>query len=52
VLLIYWTAFADAERHVTFAPDIYERDARLLHALDGPVRGARTTTDPVAGRPQ
>jgi len=38
VYLLYWTAEADEAGIVRFFPDIYGRDARVLEALNGPVR--------------
>jgi murein L,D-transpeptidase YcbB/YkuD len=40
VLLYYLTAFADDAGRVGFRRDIYNRDRRLLAALDNPVDGA------------
>ena len=36
VLVLYWTASVDAQGRMRFLPDIYNRDARLLAALDAP----------------
>jgi murein L,D-transpeptidase YcbB/YkuD len=36
VLVLYWTASVDARGRVRFLPDVYERDQRLLAALDAP----------------
>jgi murein L,D-transpeptidase YcbB/YkuD len=38
VLILYWTALAEADGTARFFRDIYGRDARLLAALDGEVR--------------
>jgi murein L,D-transpeptidase YcbB/YkuD len=35
VLILYWTASTDLHGEVHFYRDVYERDARLLRALDG-----------------
>ncbi|WP_108444936.1 L,D-transpeptidase family protein [Halomonas denitrificans] len=35
VILHYWTVHPDEEDQLVFRPDIYERDAALLEALDG-----------------
>jgi murein L,D-transpeptidase YcbB/YkuD len=35
ILVIYWTASTDLHGEVHIYRDVYERDARLLHALDG-----------------
>ena len=37
VLILYWTADLDAEGRVRFLPDVYDRDAQLLAALNGEV---------------
>lgn len=37
VILYYWTVRVDDRGGVFFRDDIYQRDARLLEALDGPV---------------
>lgn len=34
ILLAYWTAGADASRQPFYRPDIYQRDAALIRALD------------------
>ena len=36
VLVLYWTASVDARGRVRFLPDVYERDPRVLAALDAP----------------
>lgn len=36
-LLLYWTAFTGLEGDCNFRKDVYERDAAVLAALDGPV---------------
>jgi len=36
VILHYWTVHPDEEGQLVFRPDIYQRDAALLAALDGP----------------
>jgi murein L,D-transpeptidase YcbB/YkuD len=36
VMLLYWTAEPDAEGRVAFFPDVYERDAAVIAALDAP----------------
>ncbi|MEZ5559780.1 MAG: L,D-transpeptidase family protein [Pseudomonadales bacterium] len=38
VYLLYWTAEADEAGMARFFPDVYARDARVLEALNGPVR--------------
>ena len=38
VLLLYWTAEADAEGTVFFRKDIYNRDAPIIKGLDDPYR--------------
>ena len=37
VLIMYWTAEAGLDGRIRFFKDVYERDERLLKALDGPV---------------
>lgn len=44
VLILYLTASLDRDGSIRFAKDIYDRDAKLLVALNGPVR-----LDPPAG---
>jgi murein L,D-transpeptidase YcbB/YkuD len=34
VLFVYWTVDADADGHTLFKRDVYQRDAKLLRALD------------------
>jgi len=36
ILLLYLTAYVDAENAVNFRDDVYRRDAKVLEALDGP----------------
>jgi murein L,D-transpeptidase YcbB/YkuD len=36
VLVLYWTASVDALGRVRFLPDVYQRDRRVLAALDAP----------------
>jgi murein L,D-transpeptidase YcbB/YkuD len=36
VLVLYWTASIDTHGRVRFLPDVYERDPRVLAALDAP----------------
>jgi murein L,D-transpeptidase YcbB/YkuD len=38
VLVLYWTASVDTRGRVRFLPDVYERDPRVLAALDAPAR--------------
>jgi murein L,D-transpeptidase YcbB/YkuD len=35
VLLLYWTALPGDDGTVLFTPDVYDRDAAVLAALDG-----------------
>lgn len=37
ILVLYWTAEQDEFGRSRFFPDVYDRDARLLRALNGPV---------------
>jgi len=50
VLILYWTASADAEGRVHFLPDVYGRDPAVIRALAGGVtmrrRAVRTTATP------
>jgi murein L,D-transpeptidase YcbB/YkuD len=36
-LLLYWTAFTTLEGECNFRKDVYERDPRIIEALDGPI---------------
>ncbi len=38
VSLYYWTADVGEDGAVQFLPDIYQRDRRVLRALNGPVK--------------
>lgn len=38
VAVLYWTVFVDSDGTTQFRDDVYERDARLLTALQGPRR--------------
>ena len=38
VLLLYWTVEVDAEGRTVFYEDVYERDGRILGALDSEYR--------------
>ncbi|MNF87757.1 hypothetical protein D3C84_702320 [compost metagenome] len=52
VLLAYWTVDLSNEGRVTFKPDIYDYDARVLKGLNGPTRlpalDLRRTETPLA----
>ena len=37
ILILYWTAEADAQGRVRFLPDVYQRDPAVLKALNGAV---------------
>ncbi|MEZ5566669.1 MAG: L,D-transpeptidase family protein [Gammaproteobacteria bacterium] len=37
VLILYWTAEVDGQGQLRFHPDVYDRDPRLLAALNGEV---------------
>lgn len=37
ILLLYWTAYSEAAGSVQFRQDLYDRDAAVLKALQGPV---------------
>ncbi len=37
ILLLYWTAFSETAGSVQFRQDLYDRDAAVLKALQGPV---------------
>jgi len=47
VLLLYWTTAVDDQGQVRFKKDLYDRDARVLKALNGEFRFRRR---PIAGR--
>ncbi len=41
VYILYWTAYPDLAGNFHFRQDIYARDRRLLHALDGTTRARK-----------
>jgi murein L,D-transpeptidase YcbB/YkuD len=52
VMLLYWTAQADAEGKVQFRKDFYSRDAAIIEGLDEPFRVSRPAgaREAVSGR--
>jgi len=42
VSLFYWTADVDDDGSVVFLPDVYQRDGRVLRALNGPFKVRKT----------
>ncbi|HTT84200.1 MAG TPA: L,D-transpeptidase family protein [Rhizomicrobium sp.] len=51
VYFLYWTAFVDENGVIQFRPDIYDRDARLIAAMQNRVANARVTTNAVQCQP-
>jgi murein L,D-transpeptidase YcbB/YkuD len=41
VLILYWTVDPHLDGDIQFYPDVYQRDAPILAALDAPFRPAR-----------
>lgn len=54
VMLLYWTAVAAGDGTVEFYPDLYERDAKVLKALEAPFRYSPPARehDPLQGTPR
>lgn len=44
IYIAYWTVFVDADGSVEFRPDLYDRDQRLMAALESGIRNSRMTS--------